>query len=143
MWFFLSLLVILVSFEFINVIIIGTFWFLLGMWCFCVSMFLCFLCFSCQKPVKKNCGIPVLLNVLQAANNFSKVSLNFNKILNYVRQVLQTYSAYAFFCLLQKKKSSRSSWQRLISKCHGNLVMKLMTMWRNSYYSKFRSEIWR
>ena len=103
MWFFLSLLVILVSFEFINVIIIGTFWFLLGMWCFCVSMFLCFLCFSCQKPVKKNCGIPVLLNVLQAANTFSKVSLNFNKILNYVRQVLQTYSAYAFFCLLQKK----------------------------------------
>ena len=103
MWFFLSLLVILVSFEFINVIIIGTFWFLLGMWCFCVSMFLCFLCFSCQKPVKKNCGIPVLLNVLQAANNFSKVSLNFNKILNYVRQVLQTYSAYAFFVCYKKK----------------------------------------
>ena len=56
-----------------------------------------------RNLLKRNCGIPVLLEVLQAANNFSKVSLNFNKILNYVRQVLQTCSVYAFCCLLQKK----------------------------------------
>ena len=82
-----------------------------------------FLKYSCQKPLKKNCGRPVFLEELQAARNFSKVSLHFNKIPNSLRQVLQTYSEICIFCVLQKK-SSRSSQQRLISKCQGNLVMK-------------------
>ena len=98
--------------------------------------------YSCQKPMKKNCGRPVFLEELQAARNFSKVSLHFNKIPNSLRQVLQTYSEICIFCVPQKK-SSRSSQRRLISKCQGNLVVKLMTMWWNSYYSKFGSEIWR
>ena len=53
-----------------------------------------FLKYSCQKPVKKNCGRPVFLEELQAARNFSKVSLYFNKIPNSLRQkkVLQKQS---------------------------------------------------
>ena len=103
---------------------------------------LMFLKYICQKFSKKNCGKPVFLEELQAARNCSNVSLHFNKIPNSLRQILQTYSEICIFCVLQKK-SSRSSQQRLISKCQGNLVMKLMTMWWNSYYSKFGSEIWR
>ena len=99
---------------------------------------LMFLKCICQKTLKKNRGRPVFLEVLlQAARNFSKVSLHFNKIPNSLRQVLQTYSEIWIFLY------SRCSQQRLISKCQGNLVIKLMTMWWNSYYSKFWSEIWR
>ena len=47
---------------------------------------------SCQKPLKKNCGRPVLLEEFQAAIKFSKVSLHFNKIPNSLRQALQIYS---------------------------------------------------
>ena len=89
-----------------------------------------------------NCGRPVFLEEFQIAINFSKVSLHFNKIPNSLRQILQTYSETMHFFVRCKKKSSRSSQQRLISKCQGNLVMKLMKMWWNSYYSKFGSEIW-
>ena len=86
-----------------------------------------FLKYSCQKPLKKNCGRPVFLEELQAARNFSKVSLHFNKIPNSLRQVLQIYSEICIFCVPQKK-SCRSSRQRLISKCQGNRVVKLMTV---------------
>ena len=103
---------------------------------------LMFLKYSCQKPVKKNCERPVFLEELQAARNFSKVSLHFIKIPNSLRQVLQTYSETCIF-LCATKKSSRSSRQRLISLCQGNIVMKLMAMPWNSYYSQFESEIWR
>ena len=83
--------------------------------------------YSCQKALKKNCGRPVFLEEFQAAINFSKVSLHFNKIPNSLRQVLQIYSQ---ICIVRvpQKKSSRSSQQRLTSKCQGNLVVKLMTM---------------
>ena len=53
---------------------------------------LMFLKCSRKKPVKKNCGRPVFLEEFQAARNFSKVSLHFNKIPNSLRQVLQAYS---------------------------------------------------
>ena len=66
---------------------------------------LMFLKYSCQKPVKKNCERPVFLEELQAARNFSKVSLHFIKIPNSLRQVLQTYSETCIFCVLQKKYS--------------------------------------
>ena len=123
------------SFEFIKVSIIGTtFWFFVRK--------LMFLKYSCQKPLKKNCGRPVFMDKLKAARNASKVSLHSNKISNFLRQILQAYSEICIFCVLQKK-SFRSSWQRLISKCQGNLVVKLVTMWWNWYYSKFGSEIWR
>ena len=75
---------------------------------------------------KKNCWRP----------DCGRVSLHFNKIPNSLRHVLQIYSQICIFCVPQKK-SSRSSQRRLISKCHGNLVVKLMTMWWNSYYIKF------
>ena len=83
--------------------------------------------YSCQKALKKNCGRPVFLEEFQAAINFSKVSLHFNKIPNSLRQVLQICSQ---ICIVRvpQKKSSRSSQQRLTSKCQGNLVVKLMTM---------------
>ena len=67
----------------------------------------------------KNCGKPVFLEQLQAARNFSKISLHFNKIPNSLRQVLQTYSEICIFLCAAKKKSSRSSQQRLISKRQG------------------------
>ena len=63
---------------------------------------LMFLKYSYQKPVKKNCGRPAFLEEMQAARNFSKVSLHFNKIPNSLRQILQTYSEIFIFCVLQK-----------------------------------------
>ena len=57
-----------------------------------------FLKYSCQKPLKKNCGTRVFLEELQAARNFSKVCLHLN-CLTSLRQVLQTYSA---ICNMQK-----------------------------------------
>ena len=81
--------------------------------------------YSCQKPLKKNCGRPVFLEEFQAAINFPKVSLHFNKIPNSLRQVFHIYLQICIFCVPQKK-SSRSSQGRLISKCQGNLVVKLM-----------------
>ena len=135
MRFCLSLPVILVSFEFIKVSIIGTLWFLLG---YCRNV----LKIQLSETYEKKFWRPVFLEESQAARNFSKVSLHFNKIPRFLRQVLQTYSEICIF-LCATKKSSRSSRQRLILKCQGNLVMKLMTMWWNPYYSKFGSEIWR
>ena len=120
------------NFEFIKVSIVGTIWFLLENW-FSKNTVV-------RKLWKKNWARPVFLEELQADRNFSKISLHFNKIPNSLRQVLQTYSEICIFCVPQKK-SSRSSQRRLISKCQGNLVVKLMTMWWNSYYSKFGSEI--
>ena len=76
--------------------------------------------------MKKNCARPVFLEELQAAKKFLKVSLHFNKTPNSFRQILQTSRYMHFLCAT--KESPRSSWQRLISKCQGNLVMKLMTM---------------
>ena len=51
----------------------------------------------------KNCGRPVFLEQLQAARNFSKISLHFNKIPNSLRQVLQTYSEICIFLCAAKK----------------------------------------
>ena len=84
---------------------------------------LMFLKYNCQKTLKKNCGRPVFLEELQAATNFSKVCLHFNKISNSLRHILQAYSEICIF-LCGKKLSSRSSRQRLISKCQGNPVIK-------------------
>ena len=70
----LSLPVILVSFEFMNVSIIGTFLFLLGNWCSENTIV--------RKLGKKVCGKPVFFKELQAARNVSKDSLQFNKIPN-------------------------------------------------------------
>ena len=56
---------------------------------------LMFLKYSCQEPVRKNCGRPVFLEEFQ-------VSLHFNKIPKFLKQVLQTYSEICFFCVLQK-----------------------------------------
>ena len=58
--------------------------------------------YSCQKPLKKNCGRPVFLEEFQAAINFSKVSHHFNKIPNSLRQILQIYSEICIFCVPQK-----------------------------------------
>ena len=46
---------------------------------------------------KKKCGRPVFLEELEAARNFSKVSLHLNKIPNTLRQILQTYSEICIF----------------------------------------------
>ena len=85
-----SLPVILVSSEFIKVSIIDTFLVFVRK--------LMFLKYSCQKPLKKNCGRPVFLEELQTARNFSKVSMHFNKIPNYL-----TLSGLCFFENLKKK----------------------------------------
>ena len=42
------------------------------------------------------------LQEFQAARNFSKVSLHFNKMSNSLRQVLQMYSETCIFCVVQK-----------------------------------------
>ena len=64
-----------------------------------------YLKYSCQKTVKKIFGRPLFLEELQAARNFSKVFLHFNKIPNSLRQVLQTYSEMCIFLCAAKKKS--------------------------------------
>ena len=83
--------------------------------------------YSCEKPLKKTGGRPVFLEDFQAAINFSKASLHFNKVPNSLRQVLQIYSQICNFCVPQKT-SSRNNQRRLISKCQGYLVVKLMTI---------------
>ena len=89
MQFSLSLRVILFSFEFIKVSIIGTFWCLLEIF----QRFPCIL---------------------------TKLLILRDKFYRHIQK-------YAFLSVLQKK-SSRSIRQRLISKCLGNLVVKLITM---------------
>ena len=101
MWFCLPLSVMLVSFEFIKL--------------------------SIKAPLKKNCGRPVFLEEFQTAIIFSKFSRHFNKIPSSLREFLQIYSEICIFCVPQKTPS-RSSQRRLISKCQGNLVVKLMMM---------------
>ena len=64
--------------------------------------------YSYQKPLKKNFGRPVFLGEFQAAINFSKVSLHFNKIPNSLRQVLQIYSETCIF-LYHKKVLQKQS----------------------------------
>ena len=59
-----------------------------------------FLKFTCQKNLETNRGRPVFLS-WQAARNFSKVPLHFNKIPNILRQVLQGYSEICIFCVLR------------------------------------------
>ena len=56
-----------------------------------------------EETFVKNCGKPVFLEQLQAARNFSKISLHFNKIPNSLRQVLQTYSEICIFLYAAKK----------------------------------------
>ena len=99
MWFCLSFPVILVSFEFIKVSIKSP----LG---FCYEIDV--LKLQLSETFEKNCGKPSFVEELQAARNFSKVSLHFNKIPNSLRQVWQTYSEIRIFSVLQKK-SPRSS----------------------------------
>ena len=132
-WFCLSLPPILVSFELIQVSIIGT-----------IMLFvrkLMFLKCSCQKPVKRNCGRPVFLKSCRLQQIFQRFSCILTKFLILQDKFYRHIQKYAFFVCC-KRKSSRSSQQRLISKCLGNLVIKLMKMWWNLYYSKFESEIW-
>ena len=62
-----------------------------------------FLEHSCQKPVKKLFGRSIFLEELQAARNFSKFCLHFDKIPNSLRKVLQTYSEICV-CLCAPKK---------------------------------------
>ena len=62
-----------------------------------------FLKYSCQKPVKKNCGRPVFLEELQAARNFSKVSLHFNRIPNSLRQSFADMFRNMHFFVYHKK----------------------------------------
>ena len=57
----------------------------------------------------KNCGKPVFLEQLQAARNFSKISLHFNKIPNSLRQVLQTYSEICISLFATKKVLQKQS----------------------------------
>ena len=45
-----------------------------------------------SKTFEKKLRMPVFLEELQAARNFSKISLHFKKIPNSSRQVLQLYS---------------------------------------------------
>ena len=68
-----------------------------------------FLKCSCQKPLKKNRGRPIFLEEFQAAKNFSKVYLHFNKIPNSLRKVLQTHSEIRIFCVLQKTVLQKQS----------------------------------
>ena len=82
--------VILVGFEFIRNLLVFV-------------MKLIVLKYSCQKPVKKKCERPVLLEEIQAAKHFSKVFLHFNKIPNSLKQVLQTYSETCIFLCTTKK----------------------------------------
>ena len=68
-----------------------------------------FLKYCCQKPVKKNCGGPVILEELQAARIFSKVFPQFNKIPNSLRQVFQTYSEICIFLCATKTAFQKQS----------------------------------
>ena len=104
---------------------------------------LMFLKNSCQKILKKNCGRTVFLEELQAARYFSKLSLHFNKIPNSLRQVLQTYSEICIFCVLQKIFLQKKSVKIDLKVPEKTLWWNLMTMWWNSYYDKFGSEIWK
>ena len=61
-----------------------------------------FLKYSCQKSLKKYSGKTVFLKELQAAINFSKVSLDLNKIPNYLKQVFRHIQKYAF-CVCYEK----------------------------------------
>ena len=63
---------------------------------------LMYLKYSCQKTLKKSCGRPIFLEELQAARNFSRVFLHFNKIPNSSRQILQAYLEICIFCVLTK-----------------------------------------
>ena len=87
MWFSLSLPIILVSFEFITISIIGTFCLLLGNWC-------------SYNSVVRN----LWKNILK-----DQVFLHFDKIPNYFRQVLQIYSEICIFCVLQKNVLQKQS----------------------------------
>ena len=79
--------VILVSFQFIKV---------------SIKMQLSEIC-------EKNCGRPVFLEELQAARNFLKVFLHFNKITYSLVQVLQTYSEMCIFVCARKKVLQKQS----------------------------------
>ena len=91
-----------------------------------------FLEYSCQKPVKKLFGRSIFLEELQAARNFSKVSLHFDKIPNSLRKVLQTYSEICV-CLCAPKKVLQKQSVKIDLKVPGkssdeidNDVMKFM-----------------
>ena len=82
-----------------------------------------FLKYICQKTSKKNCERPVFLEELQAVRNPLNVSLHYNKILNSLRQALQTYPEIYIFCVLQKIVLQKQS-MKVDLKCQGNLMMK-------------------
>ena len=97
---------------------------------------LMFLKYICQKTSKENCARPVFLEEVQAARNCSNILLHFNKIPNSLGQIFQTYPEICIFVCYKKWSDwSQSAWEILWS--------NLMTMWWNSCYSKFGSEIWR
>ena len=72
-----------------------------------------------SEAYEKNCGRPAFLEELQAARNFSKVSLHFNKIPNSLRQVLQTYSETCIFLCATKKKVLQKQWTKFDLKVSG------------------------
>ena len=73
---------------------------------------------SCQKPVKNFFGKSIFLEELQAARNFSKVFLNFDKIPISLREVLQTYSEICV-CLCAPKKVLQKQSAKIDLKVHG------------------------
>ena len=83
---------------------------------------LTFLKSNCQKNLEKNCGRPVFKKSWQAARNFSKVALDFNKTPNFLRQVLQAYSEICIFCVPKNVLQKLSAKTAL--KYQGNLVIK-------------------
>ena len=91
-----------------------------------------FLKYSFSETCKKYFGRLVFLEELQAARNFSKVSLHFNKITNSLREVLQTYSEICFFVCAPKKVLQKHSAKidlKVLGKSCGEIdydVMKFM-----------------
>ena len=95
MWFYLSLPVIFVSFEFIKVSLKAPFGF-----CWEIDV----LKIQLPETFEKNCG--------RKERNFSKFSLHFKKIPNSLRQVLQTYSGLWIFVYYKKKCSRNKDWSQ-------------------------------
>ena len=91
-----------------------------------------FLKYSFSETCKNIFGRLVLLEELQAASNFSKVSLHLNKITNSLGEVLQTYSQICFFVCAPKKVFQKHSAKidlKVLGKSCGEIdydVMKFM-----------------
>ena len=98
----------------------------------------------------------ILTKITISQVNFRKSHKILNQFDNSIKSYIKVFEAAVrvktsfgdifrniHFLLATKKSPPEISRQRLISKCQWNLVMKLMAIWWNSYYRKFRSGIWR